>query len=121
MQRLLLISSSRGKLTICDILLLKGNRYVVPKSMQKRTFTKEYNGAICKGKSCCLHAWWPGITHQLNNFVKQCPKCAKEFIPKSEPLISTKLPSYPWQKVANDIFHSWGQLSSNNGLFFQIP
>ena len=52
--------------------------------------------------------WWPGITHQLDNFVKQCQKCAKEFTSKSGPLVSTKLPSYPWQKVAADIFHSNG-------------
>ena len=103
--------SSRGELTICGNLLLNGNRIVVPKSMQKLTLTKIHNGHLGIQR-CHLRAkaavWWPGITHQLTNFVKQCPKCAKEFTPKSEPLISTKLPSYPWQKVATDIFHNNG-------------
>ena len=100
--------SSIGELTICGNLLLNENRIVVPKSMQKLTLTKIHNGHLGIQRCHKAAVWWPGITHQLTNFVKQCPKCAKEFTPKSEPLISTKLPSYPWQKVATDIFHSNG-------------
>ena len=42
--------------------------------------------------------------HELANFVKQCKICAKEQSPRREPLITTDLPLYPWQRVATDLF-----------------
>ena len=48
--------------------------------------------------------WWPGMHHELANFVKQCNVCAKEQSPSTEPLITTDLPLYPWQRVATDLF-----------------
>ena len=48
--------------------------------------------------------WWPDMHHELANFVKQCKICAKELSPRSEPLITTDLALYPWQRVATDLF-----------------
>ena len=36
--------------------------------------------------------------------VKQCVTCVKKSTPPLEPLISTELPQYPWQKIATDLF-----------------
>ena len=32
-------------------------------------------------------------------FIKQCPPCEQFAIPPKEPIISTPLPSYPWEKL----------------------
>ena len=62
-----------GELTICGNLLLNGNCIVVPKSLLKRMLTKIHNGHL--GIQRCHLRAKAAITHQLDNFVKQCPKC----------------------------------------------
>ena len=49
--------------------------------------------------------WWPGINHEIQNMVQQCPTCAQNRSPRKQPLIPTPLPNYPWQKVVTDLFH----------------
>ena len=48
---------------------------------------------------------WPGLSHELENMVKQCHKCARDHNPRKEPMIPTELPEYPWQKMGTDLFH----------------
>ena len=50
--------------------------------------------------------WWPGISKQVERVVNDCPKCIEYRVQKAEPLISTPLPSLPWQKVGTDLFES---------------
>ena len=40
--------------------------------------------------------------------VKKCPTCIKERINPAEPVIPSKLPDRPWQKVASDLFELKG-------------
>ena len=98
---------SRGELTLGNGLLLYGNRIVVPKPMQRETLQKLHEGH--QGiQQCSLRAstsvWWPGLSQHLNNLVEKCPECAKQATPRSEPLLSTKLPDFPWQRVGTDLF-----------------
>ena len=88
-------------------LLLYCRRIVVPRSLQQETLKKIYAGH--QGiQRCRLRAqssvWWPGLSSQINEMVKNCQKCSKEFTEKREPLISSKLPDYPWMKVGSDLF-----------------
>ena len=48
--------------------------------------------------------WWPGISRQLEDLIHSCPHCCKERLQSVEPLIPTKFPSLPWEKVATDLF-----------------
>ena len=66
--------------------------------------TKEYRDV----DSVQTSVWWPGLSHELNNVVKQCHTCAREFTPRRQPMIPTQLPDYPWQKVGTDLFHFKG-------------
>ena len=50
----------------------------------------------------------PGLSHQLEEVVKQCPTCIKERINPAEPVIPSELPGRPWQKVAADLFELKG-------------
>jgi transposase InsO family protein len=40
--------------------------------------------------------------------VKACPVCSRDFITRAEPLIPSKLPDFPWQKVGSDLFNLKG-------------
>lgn len=102
----------RGNLTVDKKnLLLYGKRIVVPKLLRKETMEKIHTGH--QGiQRCRLRAntsvWWSGLSHELNNLVKQCHTCAREFTPRRQPMIPTQLPDYPWQKVGIDLFHFKG-------------
>ena len=67
---------ARGELTLGNNnLLLHGTRIVVPKSLQRQTLEKIHTGH--QGvQRCRLRAmtsvWWPGISHEVKNMVKQC-------------------------------------------------
>ena len=48
--------------------------------------------------------WWPGLSRQISDRVKDGRECAEFARPQCEPMISTTLPDYPWQKVGADLF-----------------
>lgn len=103
---------ARGELTVDkNNLLLYGKCIFVPKSLQKQTLEKLHTGH--QGvKRCRLHAntsvWWPGLSHEVENMVKQCQRCARDYIPRKEPMIPTEVPDYLWQKIGTDLFHLKG-------------
>lgn len=102
----------RGDLTINGDLLLHGQRIVVPKSLQKETLQRIHEGhqgiQRCRLRAKCS-VWWPGITTQIQHLVESCPICVRDHVPRHEPLMSTPLPDYPWQKVASDLFYLKGE------------
>ena len=44
------------------------------------------------------------MSRQIKEIVEKCPECVKESAPQKEPLLTSRLPEYPWQKVATDLF-----------------
>ena len=103
---------ARSDLTVDkNNLLLYRRRMVVPERLQKETLEKVHTGH--QGvQRCKLRAntavWWPGLSHEVENMVKQCSTCAKEHSPWKEPMIPTELPDYPWQKIETDLFQLKG-------------
>ena len=105
--------SARNSLTMHNNLLLYNNRIVIPPSLQAETLQRNHKGHQDIEK-CHMQArssvWWPKISQHITQSVKQCPVCAKEAFNRSEPLITTPLPEYPWQIIGTDfllwtIFH----------------
>ena len=98
---------ARGNLAVADNLLLYGSRIVIPPSLRKCVLAKIHHGHLGMQK-CQLRAntsvWWPGISAQLENWVRNCRECAEHSVPRSEPLLPSPLPLYPWQKVGCDLF-----------------
>lgn len=97
----------RGELTIGDNLLLRGSRIVIPESLQAETLRKLHQGH--QGiQRCRLRAqnsvWWPGLSWRIADFIKHCPKCARDARPSKEPLMPTKPPDFPWRRVGMDLF-----------------
>ena len=52
--------------------------------------------------------WWPGVSKEMENFIKSCPVCQKTATPSKEPLISAPLPSHPWERIASNLFELEG-------------
>ena len=52
--------------------------------------------------------WWPGVSNEVEKFVKQCHTCSQRSTSPVEPMIAFKLPDYPWQKVGADLFELEG-------------
>ena len=77
-------------------MLLRSCCIVVPKPLQKETIDK-------------IHVGHLGMSKQISDAVKSCPECVKNSPPPSQPLISSSLPQYPWQKAASDLFHFKGK------------
>ena len=100
---------ARGNITADkNGLLLYGCRIIVPTSLRGETLHKIHNGhqGIQRCRLCAdVSVWWPGISNEIENMVKQCHTCAQQFTPRKEPMIASGLPQYPWQKVAADLFH----------------
>ena len=101
----------RGELMINKDLLLHGQRIVVPKSLQKETLLRIHEGhqgiQRCRLRARCS-VWWPGMSTQIRDLIENCPICVRDKVPHHEPLMSTQLPDYPWQRVASDLFHLKG-------------
>ena len=102
----------KSELSVGDNVLLRSCRIVVPKCFQKETVDKIHTGHLGVHK-CHLRAnaavWWPEMPKQISDAVKSCQECVKHSPQPSQPLISSSLPEYPWQKVASDLFHYKGK------------
>ena len=102
---------ARNELSLHDNLLLCGSRIVIPFELRQEILHKLHNGhqGIVK---CCLHAkefvWWPGISDDINTFIHNCDACCRDFPITTQPLIPTKLPERPWEKIASDLFELKG-------------
>lgn len=97
----------QSEITTCSNLLLYRNRIVIPEALQTVTLQKLHQGhqGITR---CRLRAnysvWWPGLSKRINDLVQKCPECRKDATSQREPLLPTKLPDYPWQRVGTDMF-----------------
>ncbi|XP_061127410.1 uncharacterized protein K02A2.6-like [Syngnathus typhle] len=97
----------RDTLTVHDELLLKGTRLVIPTTMRDKVLVALHEGH--QGMSRCRQrakeaVWWPGLSSQINELVKNCTTCIKERVNPVEPLMPSELPERPWQKVGADLF-----------------
>jgi len=97
----------RGELSIWNGLLVKGERIVIPYSLQKEVLEKIHEGHMGMNK-CRERAndsvWWPHITQEIKDFVSRCRFCIeKQPSQRKEPLLPSELPDRPFQRMAVDI------------------
>ena len=87
-------------------LLLKGCQLVIPLSLRGEILDRIHSGhqGITKCRARARQAvWWPGMSREIEEIVRNCATCAKKNKPHAEPMIPTSLPEYPWQKIATDL------------------
>ena len=90
---------------------MRGSRVVIPAALRLEMLDRIHTGH--QGISKCRERarqslWWPGLSRQLEELVKNCSECRKFTNQRSEPLIPTALPDLPWQRVGTDLFELKG-------------
>ena len=96
---------------MCNDLLLYGKPIVVPRSLQTFNLQKIHSGHL--GIQHCRHragnaVWWPGFARQILSTVQNCHICSQKNPLVVEPVISSELPAYPWQRVNSDLVEMKG-------------
>ena len=101
--------SYRDELSVEDGFILKGERVLIPKSMQADVLQRVHAGhqgiEKCKlrAKSC---VYWNGINNDLEEVVKRCETCQEHQRSNAkETLIPHELPTRAWQILGTDLFH----------------
>ncbi|UYV76882.1 K02A2.6-like, partial [Cordylochernes scorpioides] len=97
----------KDELGVQNGLLMRSCRLVVPASMKLEILDKLHAGhfGITKTRLRARETvWWPGISEEIAETVRKCSVCIQEAVSKHEPLIPTKFPTRPWQKIGMDLF-----------------
>ena len=103
----------RCDLTLEDGLVLKGSRIVIPASMRNQVLQAVHLGHQGENK-CILRAresvFWPGISTDIRQMVKNCGLCNKHQPAQPKlPIMQPDLPTRPWEKLGTDIFEFNGK------------
>ncbi|XP_037502386.1 uncharacterized protein K02A2.6-like [Rhipicephalus sanguineus] len=105
-------ASVADELSVCDGILLKGPRIVIPSSLRPVVLTLLHEGhqGVNRTKALAREpVWWPGISADIASLVTNCEQCASTRVNLAEPLVSTALPGRPWEFLGMDLFHLNGQ------------
>ncbi|XP_062557947.1 uncharacterized protein K02A2.6-like [Armigeres subalbatus] len=109
------------ELCVSEDVLLRGERIVIPHSLQDRILNLAHEGhpGIVVMKRRLRHkVWWPIMDKQVEIFVKSCKECTLvSSLSPPEPLIRTKMPDKPWTHIAIDFM---GPLPSGHNLLVLI-
>lgn len=111
--RLKLYHPHAGEFTVQNGILLKGCQFVIPLALRGEMLDRIHSGhqGITKCRARARQAvWWPGISREIEEIVRNCATCAKKIQPRSEPMKPSSLPEYPWQRVATDLMQYKGNM-----------
>jgi transposase InsO family protein len=104
----------KDELSVCDGLLIRGKRIVVPFSLRKQILDRIHDGhqGIVKCRERANQGvWWPGISREIKDLVSKCKHCIENSPEqRKEPLIPSKLPDFAFQKVGVDLCEKKGKM-----------
>ena len=72
--------SVSAEISIANGLLLRGSRIIIPASMRLSMLDKvhtDHQGVTKCRERARQSIWWPGLSRQLDELVKNCPECSK--------------------------------------------
>lgn len=98
----------RNELSVVNGILLRGNRIVIPFSLQEEMLNRIHDGHLgvvkCRERAK-QGVWWPGISKDIKKRISSCRQCLEKLPSQpKEPLLNTTLPERPFQQVAADLF-----------------
>ena len=99
----------RDEISYFDGLLLKGEKVIVPRSMQKPIIEQIHQKSHL-GINKCINRlkdvfFWSGMSAQIKDIISQCSIC-NEFrgTQQKEPMLPHEIPTKPWEICATDLF-----------------
>ena len=103
----------RNELSVCDGLLLRGDRIVIPFSVRSEILERIHDGHMGIGK-CRERAnqavWWPGMSRDIEDRVSRCRHCLEKRLSQpNEPLLPSALPTRPFERSGVDLCEMKGQ------------
>ncbi|XP_058449270.1 uncharacterized protein K02A2.6-like [Malaya genurostris] len=100
----------RSELSTQDGLVFRGDRIVVPYVLRRKLIDSchvSHNGVESTLKLARANLFWPGMSSQIKNVVKECQTCAKYAASQpNPPMMSHCIPIYPFQLVSMDVFQA---------------
>ncbi|UYV67541.1 K02A2.6-like [Cordylochernes scorpioides] len=92
----------RYEMSVIDGLLMRNSRIYIPKSLRSKVLNSLHEGHLgiekCRGRARSS-VWWPRISQEIGELVRNCPNCIEERSNPQQPLIVSDFPSRPWEKV----------------------
>ncbi len=96
------------ELSIAKGVILRGNRIIIPKSLQNKVIKIAHEGhqGLVKTKQLLRsRVWFPKMDEAVSAVVNPCIACqATVNMPSQEPVKSTQLPNGPWESLAVDYY-----------------
>ena len=97
----------RSELSVCNGLLVKGDRIVIPYTTRKEILERIHDGhtGITKCRERANQSvWWPHVSKDIQDRVATCGHCLeKQPSQAREPMLPSSLPDRPFQKVDVDL------------------
>ena len=97
---------NRFQLTIHSGCILNGLQVVIPTTMRDTVMAElhDTHAGMVKTKSVAhMHFWWPGISNDIEQCIRQCEKCQVfKNDPGRAPLHPWEAPSQAWERVHID-------------------
>ena len=98
----------RCDLVLADGLILKGHCIVLQKFLRQEVLQALHSAHQGETKTLLLakeSVFWPGITNDIRNMIKDCQLCAQhQAAPPKMPILQPELPTRPWEKIGTDLF-----------------
>ena len=103
---------NRSLISIQNDLLTMGDRIIIPQTKRVEILQTLHEGHLgitkCRDRARQI-VWWPGISQQIAEMVRNCNTCRRHANKVHEPLMPAKFPKNPWQKVGSDLFYHGNQ------------
>lgn len=102
----------RDELSSYAGVIFKGDCIMIPETLRRKTLELTHAGHF--GIQSCIKrakqlVFWPGMGRDIQKFVDECGVCQKYARNTvKQPMIIKRIPEYPFQIVASDIFHFKG-------------
>lgn len=69
---------NQNEFCICNDVLIRGHRVIIPKMLQKHILTELHTGHFEMVKTKTLargYCWWPNIDKDIEEVISNCPNC----------------------------------------------
>ena len=98
----------REEITVYDGVLFRGERVIIPREMQRYALDlvhSSHQGVVKTKQFARDLVFWKGMNNQIEDVVGKCGLCQKHRAEQQkEPMMSTEVPTLPWQSVSSDLF-----------------